>query len=299
MAALFLAAVGCGGAAPRAVPVAEIPRAAPAIVETKPAERGAAPQGCAALRAEGGAERFRCLEETPGGGAWAISVGEEDAVTVVHADAAGKRTSVVLPREPDQALTSTKGEEGATLYDFDGDGVPELFFTLIMQGLDDYVVRRIFLTVEGGSIVPYAPAHGLRIDQLRDVDGDGRPDAVVAVDLGGFKGCDFCASSNLEESFVAHALPNGTFSLTDEVAKRYVRARCPAKPRPPFIRGGEINHETIACARIWGVPRKTLLARLQAECASHAHDAEQCSGPCRYLGMAQAMAALEPPTRLD
>jgi hypothetical protein len=147
--------------------------------------------------------------------------------------------------------------------------------------------------------VPYAPARGLRIDELHDVDGDGRPDAVVAIDLGGFKGCDFCASSSLEERFAAHALRDGTFSLTDEVAKQYVRARCSSKPSPPFIRRGEISSQTIACARIWGVPRKALLARLHAECASHAHDAEQCQGPCRYLGMMEAMAALEPPTRLD
>jgi hypothetical protein len=112
--ALFslVASIGCAGAARPAAPAVEIARAAPEAAKAAPVEPegGPAPQGCAALRAESGAERFRCLEETPSGGAWAIGVGEEDAVTVVHLDAAGVRTSVALPREPDQALTSTRGE---------------------------------------------------------------------------------------------------------------------------------------------------------------------------------------------
>jgi hypothetical protein len=269
------------------------PSPAPAA-EPPPA---AAATGCDALRAEIRSERFHCLP-TPGHGFWAVSVGEDDAATVVHADADGTQTSVVIPREP-EAMASTKGEGDAQVFDFDGDGVPELFFTLVMQGLEDRIVRRAFLTVRGGQIVPYAPAQHLRIDALRDVDGDGRPDAIVAVDLGFFKGCDWCSGDDLTETFSAHALGDGNFSFTDEVSKRYVRQRCPTKPRPPFVRGGEIRPEEIACARIWGTPRATLLARLRAECAPHPDDAALCQGPCRYLEWAELMATLQPPTRLE
>jgi hypothetical protein len=306
LGAWVVSAIGCGASiAPvHAPPPAPPPTVAPAATEPfeppapDPPEPPEIVDRCAdVLAAYPGSGERRFCKITDAGQLWAVAIDGADAAQVIHEDPSGQRASLTVPADKDQRDPSWKGEEAAILYDFDGDGDPELFFTLVSNGYEILVVRSVFVTARGGRVVPYAAApKGMK--ELRDVDGDGRPDALVDVELGGYKGCNFCAESDVRETFVAHGRPDGTFSFTDKEARAQVRARCPAPPSGRLVKNDDISPETIVCSRIWGVPRAALLARLAAQCAPHAARAAQCEGPCRYLGLLQMEAALDPPTKL-
>jgi hypothetical protein len=280
---------------PAAAVVAETPPASP-TAPSPPVPAFA--DRCAAYQAESPAPRRFCAV-TDHGQLWAVTVDDHDRAIVVHEDAQGHRAGATFPPEPDQDAPSETGEEDAHLFDFDGDGDPELFFKLVHRGYEDRIVRRIFVTARGGQVVPYGAAPP-RVDELRDVDGDGRPDAVVGVEHGAFKGCNYCAGSTLRETFLAHARSDGSFSFTDEAARAFVRERCPARPAGPLVHDDDGHSwRNVACSRIWGVPRAVIVARLRAECASHPTDAARCEGRCRYLAGLELAAAFEPLTRLD
>ncbi len=300
--ALLACAVGCHQ--PLAV-VEPPPRAPPAaVVEPGPPRPDPPPDDepeiadrCAAYQAEDPSPRRFCAI-TDRGQLWAVTVDDHDAARVIHEDAEGHRAGAVFPPEPAEDAPSESGEEDARLFDFDGDGDPELFFTLRHRGYEDRIVRRVFVTARGGSVVPYraAPAG---VDELRDVDSDGRPDAVVRVEYGGFKGCDYCTDSALRETFLAHSRSDGTFSFTDEVARGFLRERCPSRPRGPLVRSqASASWDNVVCSRIWRVPRAVIVARLSAECASHPTDAARCEGPCRHLEGLKLAAGLDPLTQL-
>lgn len=210
---------------------------------------------CDAYRAESPPARRFC-RVTDRGGLWAITVDEDDAAQVVHEDVQGRRVSAVFRAAPDQDAPSESGEEDAVVFDFDGDGDPELFFKLSHRGYEDRVVRRVFVTAGGGAIVPYASAPP-DVEELRDVDGDGRPDAVVRVEYGAYKGCDYCTTAALRQTFLGHSRGDGSFSFTDEVAQSFVRERCPARPLRPVVREAESESwEDVACSRILGGPAR-------------------------------------------
>ncbi|MFY0576462.1 hypothetical protein ACN28S_20830 [Cystobacter fuscus] len=118
-------------------------------------------------------------------------------------------------------------------YDFDNDGAQEFFVkvTLIDPQHGD-VVYGFLNRFDGTRIVDYEPAQGLPVDELNDVDHDGRPDLILAYELAGepvFKRCALPRNNVGYLRHLAHALPDGHFSLDDSAAaafaKRSVRAR--------------------------------------------------------------------------
>jgi hypothetical protein len=127
--------------------------------------------------------------------------------------------------------------------------------------------------------VPYAPTAGLTIDEVKDVDRDGRLDILtpgpysdVSTDMGG----GFGAGELAENLLVAHSLSDGTFSLDDPVAVAAARRWCPRSPRITFARNGESaedeererfrHNASIICARLWGQTTESLTRAIRTAC---------------------------------
>jgi hypothetical protein len=139
-----------------------------------------------------------------------------------------------------------------TFFDWDGDGE------------DEAVIGRwtsIFVwTFKHGHIVPYAPASAFTVDDVKDDDGDGRPDLLVRP----------FGDAPTSMQLLAHALPDGTFTLHDAVAVKHAQTVCPTDaPVATGVRE-DILANDIACALLWGHDPKALRSDV---CAA---DAEPC-----------------------
>lgn len=143
-------------------------------------------------------------------------------------------------------------------HDQTGDGIPEVAVTatFAVEGSSE---RR-------GYVYRYASegivSQRLDFDNVRDVDADGRIDLEFVEDLEVGEDCDTGFSTHLLGArYVAHALPDGSYSFTDEAARAFSRTQCPNMPSR--IASGE----DIWCAKLWGMPSKQLEQKLRNQCA--------------------------------
>jgi hypothetical protein len=155
--------------------------------------------------------------------------------------------------------------------DYDRDGVPEMIVmrhTMGPEGGDGY--ESWIVTMHGSKITEYAPAHGITlIGPPVDFDRDGRLDLVTSYGLSVSteETCEYYKSYPTTPSLLAHALPDGSFSPTDAVAKAYARKTCPQQPaviRSPL---------DALCAKLWSATpaevaasRKRVTACVQWDC---------------------------------
>jgi hypothetical protein len=227
------------------------------------------------------------------------------------------------PTHLDAAGTAVRGEEqrdlftrtglkltGLGLFDHDGDGEPELFLhrtaarvacaspTAVAEGRGD------LWTFRNGAVTRYPQAPPWPARDLRDTDGDGRPDYVTSgpyhAALDPPCGRSFEAARVIVvdgPELVARSLPGGAFSFTDAGALAASRKSCPGlpvklvlistKPELTLDRTGK----NLVCARLWGTPAADLSAQLRQERAALCPGA----GPCPALDLLLGWAALEPP----
>jgi hypothetical protein len=258
----------------------------------------------------------RCLR-TPDGGAWLVVV--EDVApppaddpsdfeqakghwAVVRVDAGGHAARV--RHEVTWDPYANQRVDHASLVDFDGDGAPELVLATHVyahEGADGY--DGAVLTFRGGAIVPYAPADGLRPEEARDVDGDGRVDLLSRrpyVDEGDDSPSGFTYDMR-GPLLLAHALPGGAFARDDAAAKAFARKACPAKNPKVFDPSPEADaRNDVVCARIWGLSAAAVTRVIETHCAGvkESESARMRHARCGDVRVLEKWAALTPPVAL-
>jgi len=149
-------------------------------------------------------------------------------------------------------------------------------------------------------VVPYPPAAGLRLVGLVDQDQDGRPDPVVDPHDATVGSAFGWQEGHLPWTLLAHALPDGRFSLDDRVARSYARWLCPVAPDVPNMLDGDPAcwAGAVHCANLWGAPAAAVARRLERACREPASD-EQVAAWCDgSLGTWIEMARRPLPFRL-
>jgi hypothetical protein len=160
-------------------------------------------------------------------------------------------------------------------HDLDGDGREELF---VWIGRAEYEATPrgevLVLTARDGAVAPFAPAQvGVPIDEVEDVDGDGRPDLVSCTPYCGVSPWGASPVPAGGPRNVFRSLPGGAFSSTDPLVLARLRAACPARPER-FLpqRPGETGYEealtAVSCARMWGVATDEIVRAIRAEHAA-------------------------------
>jgi hypothetical protein len=155
------------------------------------------------------------------------------------------------------------------VFDWDGDGVPELFLNVSLALSAADVSAGCIWTYRDGRVQPFEPARNLNIVRTRDVDGDGRDDLEVSIGggrylpRGGYRQVE-CSTLTL----IAHSLPNGSFSLTDQVAVEYARRSCKT-PSDALS-----THVDVLCARVSGMNVASIMRAIDRGCAKAKPDSE-------------------------
>lgn len=246
-------------------------------------------------------------------GAWAVGLDTLDASSppifeatwsLVHID---RNLAMTRFRGDESIFTAyasggSAGPDGFWTEDFDDDGEPEIVFTYEAQPVETAeTATMVAYRYANGKIAPYVPVAGWT--DLRDVDDDGRIDAVVDHRAEDYGGCGEYESETLTApSLVAHGV-HGGFSTTDEFAKKTARLACPTRPARVVVSSkGNIDEAATAknaiCSRIWGVSEVEVTRQIEASC--HAFDCKTTGtrpalpGECFHLETLKAWAK-EPP----
>ena len=138
----------------------------------------------------------------------------------------------------------------------------------------------------------YAPLKDVIVQDLKDLDGDGRLDATS---FGPFdrvsRDCDSPILDRMTgPELPLHGLPGGAFTWDDAMTRAALKEVCPARPRtfvpPPGVlpKNPDIplfERERVACARLWGASTQAIEAQLTRECPprpSRPCEAQSCRG---------------------
>ena len=186
----------------------------------------------------------------------------------------------------------------ATLFDFDGDGTPELVATIAKNVRTFEPASRIFATMKKGAIAAYPTGGKFLVEGAMDFDHDGRPDLRVSFDLG--KGS--CGGDRPVVERVAHALPGGRFSLDDAAALGIDQRRCESLASPDGMFTPAVGAEPadlslawIACERLRGKTADAVVDEVRKACEGDADAVAKCAGRCRRLPDALAVARFDLP----
>lgn len=243
-------------------------------------------------------------------GAWAVVVDEKAAASkgeepfagrwmLLHVDRNGQLASVTpeLPRV--MSLLKSSGDtlppgcksspcnfafsagsidtslSRPSVFDFDRDGEPELLLLAEVSQTEGSTESRSWLwTFKDGAITPYAPAAGLDIAAMDDADKDGAPDLVLMPYVGESDNNEAAFPEPVTgPSFLAHTLPDGSFSMTDAVAEAHAKNQCPSRPeklivmdRKRPVQGEERSLRNVVCARVWGASAEEARSAADAQC---------------------------------
>ena len=166
------------------------------------------------------------------------------------------------------------GLEPIELFDFDGDGEPEVHVGASYGSEGVHERSDDLFSFKAGKVEHYAPAARFAFEAMKDETGDGIPDLLMSEALAGGEQCGsgFPADGS-GLGFIAHALPNGTFSTDDVAARAFARIRCPKKPL--VIEG--LND--VLCARLWGAESARLEQQVRSRFVPWDCDAEMAQRP--------------------
>ncbi len=231
-------------------------------------------------RAGKGAWVFRFTSLSP---AWDDAAAFSASPSVVHVGLDGAVQSLSTAGLGDHGGCRVVSLDMST-YDFDGDGHGELAYCL---STNEYVLRVPDMQIPGDkeycALLTSQPAvHSylddvgsagnaadLALEDVRDVDGDGRPDLLIRSPLADLLGSEQGFSRSARSPlFVMHALPSGGFTFHDDVARAAAREICPSRPRHAFVTGGDADEyekaiHALACMLVWQAPKSEIEAELK------------------------------------
>jgi hypothetical protein len=217
-----------------------------------------------------------------GSGAWAIQLFDGEVTAEVfgpppHLNAIldiafitsdGEKLDAPVPPSMSTFIVEPDYFDAPLLFDWDHDGVPEMYLRyhsdpFLYRGVGrdgPPVLSRIFALKQGKAEV-YGPSAEIPIKAVRDVDGDGRPDILTF----GLEANFFTTDGS--PLLLAHATADGTFSMTDDVAREHGLRVCPSRPKKVvvFSSPGKLDRRATVhaavCARLWGVDPTDEIAR--------------------------------------
>ena len=216
-----------------------------------------------------------------------IDCPEEDCRdTTVHADVvfikgAQKVRAPMPPTTVEAGLEQHLYSLGGA-FDYDGDGIPEVFLVHNYWEEAELPEDTIELkSLKRGKLVPYAYSPPLSpTAPIKDIDGDGRPDLYsVGPYAHVYPNADGPQqpAKEIPALFVYHSLPGGRFSADDAVAQACLRKACPdaglqavAALRAQAVAQkadlADLLIRTVVCARSRGKSASEVMQTLKSEC---------------------------------
>jgi hypothetical protein len=195
---------------------------------------------------------------------------------------------------------SGEDREVSSPFDYDHDGTDEVIVKHVADGVGYARSEGSLWTVREGVIVPYERAKSIDILDVVDLDGDGRPDLLT---LGPYHPDPAPACEGIDANprpivpLVAHSLPDGGFSMTDEVAVKFAAKECSSAPAKIEVSwsGGEEPLRAIRCARLWGASETQVTAAVHRTCSHEATDCAPRKSVCLGYETMMAWARATPP----
>ena len=211
-----------------------------------------------------------------------------------------------------QNVIDVQDVEVQGLYDYDGDGVSEIgLMTSHHYGGEDRTEKATMYSWKNGDAIEYK-AVPWSFDAMRDVDGDGRPDLLLKGPFVADAPCTYDGELRFAPMQIAHSLPNGEFSLDDNIAKEVVRLQCGPAATELVATNGEgasrnvderLTMLRVTCARMAGASADELTKRLRQTYPfpHEADDSESNESPGRCLPLKSLvkLAAQSPTVVLD
>lgn len=141
-------------------------------------------------------------------------------------------------------------------FDYDGDGRDELIFENT-EAADQGRYQRttnVVLSAPKDRIEPYGPMRSFAFSEVEDVDGDGRPDFLVPYSSTAEPCYGLAPTTIYGPLLLVHSLPDGTFTMSDSLCRRWARAECPDAPKAVEASSSPSMdaYGTASCARLWG-----------------------------------------------
>ena len=182
--------------------------------------------------------------------------------------------------------------------DYDRDGTPEAVIWTAQIGEElRSSARGMLWSFAQGAVAPYRNTDQLSLAPfevdvsaasepapLTDLDGDGRIDLLgYGPFFGVFKqGCGVVESFDAVGPRLAlHALPDGNFSNRDAAVVAHAKLQCPSRPTRVLAFGEQgidarATFSTLACARLWNVPKSAIESERRVACSDHASSVSDC-----------------------
>lgn len=199
-------------------------------------------------------------------GAWRlVAIGRDGALAEEREMVAGVMVPTLrtLEFEFEREAMTRSSEVVLITSDLDSDGRPEAVvvgYSRRMEGDQERVEREIEVrTALDDRVLRYGPTAGLAIDDAQDVDEDGRVDFVLPGPYAWTlpSACN-AATVHSAMTVLAHSLPDGTLSTTDEIAQRWARRWCPDRSGEPSPDADGMRTDLdrdglrVVCRRLWG-----------------------------------------------